>query len=143
MFNITAVDHYFTNKMAELDVNHNRAKRKQSFKSRTLERRKEEAEDTRRKYPTKLPLVVERYRGEKDIPEIDKVKWLVPHQMNVLQLATVLKQRLKLASSKEFFLLIDGKTIPAQLVPMTTLHEQFADPDGFLYFTYSSQESFG
>ena len=25
MFNITAVDHYFTNKMAELDVNHNRS----------------------------------------------------------------------------------------------------------------------
>ena len=25
MFNVTAVDHYFTNKMAELDVNHNRS----------------------------------------------------------------------------------------------------------------------
>ena len=38
-----------------------------------------------------------------------QVKWLVPHQMNVLQLATVLKQRLKLPTSKEFFLLIDGR----------------------------------
>ena len=40
-----------------------------------------------------------------------QVKWLVPHQMNVLQLATVLKQRLKLPTSKEFFLLIDGTYI--------------------------------
>jgi hypothetical protein len=61
--------------------------------------------------------------------------------MNVLQLATVLKQRLKLPPCKEFFLLIDGKTIPPQLLAMEALHRQHADPDGFLYFTYSSQVS--
>jgi len=143
MFNITTVDHYFNNKMVEVDINQNRVRKRQSFKSRTLERRKEEAEETKKRYPTKLPLVVERYRGEKAIPDMDKVKWLVPHQMNVLQLMAVLKQRLKLANAIQLFLFIDGKTIPAQLVPMTKLYEQFADPDGFLYFTYSSQECLG
>ena len=35
--------------------------------------RKQEAEKTLTKYPSKLPIVVERYRGEKSIPQIDKV----------------------------------------------------------------------
>jgi hypothetical protein len=28
-------------------------------------------------------------------------------------------------------------------VPMVTLHQKFANEDGFLYFTYASQECFG
>ena len=71
------------------------------------------------------------------------MKWLVPDNMTVVQLAVVLKQRLKVPSCKEFFLLIDGKFVPTQLAPMAALHAQYRDQDGFLYFTYSSQESFG
>ena len=72
-----------------------------------------------------------------------QVKWLVPDNMNVIQLATVVKQRLQLRRDKEFFLMVDGTIIPPQTLPMDKLREMFADPDGFLYFTYSSQESFG
>ena len=43
------------------------------FANRALEVRKQEAEKTLTKYPSKLPIVVERYRGEKSIPQIDKV----------------------------------------------------------------------
>jgi hypothetical protein len=38
-----------------------------------------------------------------------QVKWLVPTDMNVMQLTAVLKQRLRLQPGKEFFLLVDGK----------------------------------
>jgi hypothetical protein len=38
-----------------------------------------------------------------------QVKWLVPMDMNVMQLIAVLKQRLRLQPGKEFFLLVDGK----------------------------------
>merc|ERR1719186_2256116 len=95
---------------SKLDSNHNT---RQSFKQRmNFQERLKEATDTKKRYPTKVPLVVERYRREKYIGEIDKVKWLVPVEMTTLQLTVVLKQRLKIPPSKEFFLLIDGKTIP-------------------------------
>merc|ERR1719186_701381 len=126
---------------SKLDSNHNT---RQSFKQRmNFEQRLKEATDTKRRYPTKVPLVVERYRREKYIGEIDKVKWLVPAEMTTLQLTVVLKQRLNLPPHKDFFLLIDGKTIPSLNVPMISLHHKFADDDGFMYFTYASQETFG
>lgn len=141
MFCPTAMDQYFSDRFALLDTNHNS---KQSFKQRSsLEARKKEAEDTQKRYPSKVPLVVERYRKEKYIGEIDKVKWLVPVEMTTLQLSVVLKQRLRLPPGREFFLLINGKTVPTLTTPMVTLHQKFADEDGFLYFTYASQECFG
>jgi hypothetical protein len=38
-----------------------------------------------------------------------QVKWLVPMDMNMMQLTAVLKQRLKLEPGKEFYLLVNGK----------------------------------
>eukprot|EP00088_Acartia_fossae_P026624 TRINITY_DN27463_c0_g1_i1.p1 TRINITY_DN27463_c0_g1~~TRINITY_DN27463_c0_g1_i1.p1 ORF type:complete len:142 (-),score=30.85 TRINITY_DN27463_c0_g1_i1:71-496(-) len=135
------MDQLLGDRFPALDSNHNS---KQSFKQRmSFEARAKEAVDTRKRYPSKVPLVVERYRREKNIGEIDKVKWLVPVEMTTLQLSIVLKQRLHLPPGKEFFLLINGKTIPSLNVPMVTLHQKFADEDGFLYFTYASQECFG
>lgn len=141
MFCPTAVDQYFADRLNLLDTNHNS---KQSFKQRSsVEARSKEASDTRKRYPSKVPLVVERYRREKYIGEIDKVKWLVPVEMTTLQLSVVLKQRLQLPPGREFFLLINGKTVPSLNLPMVTLHQKFKDEDGFLYFTYASQETFG
>lgn len=141
MFCTNAIDKVFGDRLGALDSNHNS---KQSFKDRmSLEARSKEAMDTRKRYPNKVPLVVERYKKEKFIGEIDKVKWLVPCEMTSLQLSIVLKQRLHLPPGKEFFLLINGKQIPSLNVPMVTLHQKFADDDGFLYFTYASQETFG
>lgn len=140
MFCPTAVDQYFSERLS-LDSNHNS---KQPFKQRApLEQRAKEASDTRKRYPSKVPLVVERYRREKYIGEIDKVKWLVPVEMTPLQLSLVLKQRLNLPPGREFFLLINGKHVPSLNVPMVSLHQKFSDEDGFLYFSYASQETFG
>ena len=63
--------------------------------------------------------------------------------MNVMQLAVVLKQRLKMSPSQQFYLLLGGHTIPPQLISIGELYQQYKDGDGFLYFTYSSQECFG
>ena len=61
------------------------------------------------RYPTKLPLIVERFRRENKLGDIDKVKWLVPFEMTVLQMSIILKQRMNVQVTQEFFLLIDGK----------------------------------
>ncbi|XP_023347157.1 microtubule-associated proteins 1A/1B light chain 3A [Eurytemora carolleeae] len=141
MFCPTSLDQYFSEHFNALDSNHNK---KQNFKQRlSLETRRRESEDTTERYPSKVPLIVERFRREKYIGEIDKVKWLVPVEMTTLQLSVVLKQRLNLPPGREFFLLVNGRTVPSLTSPMVSLHQKFADEDGFLYFTYSSQECFG
>ena len=141
MFCPTAVDQFFVNKLSKLDINHNR---KNTYKEGvSLEQRRMEAKDSRIRYPTKIPLVVERSRSEKQLSSMDKMKWLVPHEMSILQLSLVLKQRLRCQPHQQFFLLINGRVFPHLHTPLATLHNQFSDEDGFLYLSYSSQECFG
>ena len=73
MFCPTAIDEFFEKKFSQLDLNFN--KRTQlTYKDRvSFEARVKEAEDTKSRYPNKVPLIIERHKSEKYLPEMDKV----------------------------------------------------------------------
>eukprot|EP00088_Acartia_fossae_P020737 TRINITY_DN22275_c0_g1_i1.p1 TRINITY_DN22275_c0_g1~~TRINITY_DN22275_c0_g1_i1.p1 ORF type:complete len:154 (-),score=28.15 TRINITY_DN22275_c0_g1_i1:128-553(-) len=124
-------------------INNNQIRRP-SFKCRkSLSVRKEEVEAIRCKFPNKIPVIVERYSKEKSLPEIDKVKFLVPMELTLSQLANILRIRLQLTSTQAFFLFVSNGHMPALSSPIAQLHKKYEDEDGFLYVTYASQESFG
>ena len=73
MFCPTAIDEFFEKKFSQLDMNFNK-KTQLTYRDRvSFEDRVKEAEDTRSRYPNKVPLVIERHRSEKYLPAIDKV----------------------------------------------------------------------
>jgi len=124
-----------------LDSNENN---RPSFKSRkSLTVRKEEVEAIRVKFPKKVPVIVERYRKERGLPDMDKVKFLVPEELTLSQFANILRTRLQLTQTQAFFLFVSDGDIPTLSSTLTQLHRVFKDDDGFLYITYASQESFG
>eukprot|EP00088_Acartia_fossae_P053439 TRINITY_DN6088_c0_g1_i1.p1 TRINITY_DN6088_c0_g1~~TRINITY_DN6088_c0_g1_i1.p1 ORF type:complete len:138 (+),score=12.11 TRINITY_DN6088_c0_g1_i1:229-642(+) len=124
-----------------IDANENR---RQSFKaSRSLSTRKAEVESIREKFPSKVPVIVERYRKEESLPEIDKFKFLVPRDLTLSQLSHIIRVRLRVRQSQAFFLFVSGGDIPALSATLLQLHRKYRDTDGFLYLTYSSQETFG
>ena len=61
------------------------------------------------RYPTKIPLVVEKHKVEKSLKDIDKIKWLIPREMTLFQLSAVLKKRLKCPPQQQFFININGR----------------------------------
>eukprot|EP00088_Acartia_fossae_P053443 TRINITY_DN6088_c0_g1_i6.p1 TRINITY_DN6088_c0_g1~~TRINITY_DN6088_c0_g1_i6.p1 ORF type:complete len:116 (+),score=4.12 TRINITY_DN6088_c0_g1_i6:248-595(+) len=84
-----------------IDANENR---RQSFKaSRSLSTRKAEVESIREKFPSKVPVIVERYRKEESLPEIDKFKFLVPRDLTLSQLSHIIRVRLRVRQSQAFF----------------------------------------
>ena len=168
MFCPTAIDEFFEKKFSQLDLNFN--KRTQlTYKDRvSFEDRVKEAEDTKSRYPNKVPLIIERHKSEKYLPEMDKVnnrrhrdfdlsltfcflqiKWLVPQEMSLAQLSGVIKQRLEIPpqADQQLFLLIQspdlGPSLPSLLTSLSSLHSSHSNTDGFLYLHYSSQESYG
>eukprot|EP00092_Neocalanus_flemingeri_P102896 GFUD01131625.1.p1 GENE.GFUD01131625.1~~GFUD01131625.1.p1 ORF type:complete len:144 (-),score=48.16 GFUD01131625.1:89-520(-) len=116
----------------------------QSFRARkSLAERKADVEAIKHKFPTKVPIIVERYKSEKSLPMIDKVKFLVPKELTMAQLATIVRNRLSLGSTETFFLFTSSGSMPALSISVSDLHRQSKDQDGFLYLTYTSQEVFG
>jgi microtubule-associated protein 1 light chain len=125
-----------------LDSNQN--SQRYNFKSKkSLSVRREEVQAIRYKFPNKVPVIVEKYRREKYLPDLDKVKFLVPQELTLSQLANILRNRLHLTPSQAFFLFVADGNLPALSASLCDLHRKYEDEDGFLYVTYASQEVFG
>ena len=111
-------------------------------KDHSLQKRRSEAVRIRNKYPDRIPVVCERY-SHSDAPEISKSKYLVPCDLTVGQFMFVIRKRLALKPDKALFLLSEsGKMLPSSYT-MSQVYESNKDIDGFLYFVYATESTFG
>ncbi|KAF4394453.1 hypothetical protein G4B88_018603 [Cannabis sativa] len=146
---------------------------KSSFKmEHPLERRQAEAARIREKYPDRIPVIVERAE-KSDVPEIDKknhgyafvksvlkIEWpleistatftasvfyplyLVPADLTVGQFVYVVRKRIKLSPEKAIFIFVKN-ILPPTAAMMSSIYEENKDEDGFLYMSYSGENTFG
>ena len=140
-----------------------------SFKERnSFTERVAAVENIREKFPSKVPVIVERFRKvqsspfqnafitcptlcltehrtfqERSLPCIDKVKYLVPQELTMGQLSTIVRNRLSLSPASSLFLFAPGGAMVTMTATVAELHRESLDKDGFLYIKYASQETFG
>ena len=113
-----------------------------SFKEKVpVKKRIDEAERIRKKYPDRIPVIVEKSK-DSDIQDIDKKKYLVPADLTVGQFMYVIRKRIKLAPEKAIFIFINN-TLPPTTALMSQIYKQHADKCGFLFCTYSGDAVFG
>ena len=106
-------------------------------------RRRLESDKIREKYPERIPIICER-DPESKISEIEKYKFLVPHDITVSQFSFILRKRLKLEKSSAFFILVNGKNSITGDSCIKEIYEKFKDnEDGFLYISYTGDLMWG
>ncbi|XP_063374659.1 uncharacterized protein LOC134662379 [Cydia amplana] len=131
----------FVTTLIKHDVNHNV---RQCFKSKKpFVTRKEEVMAIKNKFPTKIPIIVERYQKERSLPALDKSKFLVPEDITMSQFLVIIRNRIKIKPNQALYLIINNRSMLSMSLTMAQAYEQHGDEDGFLYITYASQEVFG
>jgi GABA(A) receptor-associated protein len=116
----------------------------------------------RQKYADRIPVICEKVE-KSDIATIDKKKYLVPADLTVGQFVYVIRKRIKLSPEKAIFIFVD-EVLPPTAALMSSIYEEhkgpstqyclisvistmsltyYTDEDGFLYITYSGENTFG
>ena len=108
----------------------------------TFEKRCEESARIRKKYPTRIPVIVEKDLREKSLPQISRKKYLVPQDLSVGEFMFVIRKRIKLAPEKSIYLFIDG-SLQNTSANLCQVYEEHKDKDGFLYILYYGESTFG
>lgn len=108
----------------------------------SLDERKRESVKVIAKYPERIPIICEKNTNARNTPDIDKTKYLVPCDLTMGQFLYVIRKRLSISSNYALYIFVNG-TIPPSSVLLITLYEKEKDEDGFLYMTYSLENTFG
>lgn len=110
------------------------------FKNKiSLEDRKLQSTRIMEKYPNRLPIIC---NVSKNLPELDKHKYLIPRDLESINFFFVIRKRLKLKEGVAMYLFVNGKALIANSY-MSEVYNKYKDEDGFLYIYICAENTFG
>ena len=113
-----------------------------TFKNKySFEKRSQESKTIKEKYPDRIPIIVQKHYSC-ELPEVDKCKYLVPKDMTMGQFLFVIRKRIKLDPSKALFIMVDDSMVTGSH-NISIIYDDNHDEDGFLYVTYTTENTFG
>lgn len=114
-------------------------------KANNLEKRKQMFRRCAQKYPTRIAIICEKAsQAGNDVPSMNSSKFLVEKDSTVAQFMANLRTRMTLKPAQALFLFIgSNNVIPPCTARIEDLYEKNRDEDGFLYFVYSGENTFG
>lgn len=108
---------------------------------RPYETRRAEGERIKKKYPDRVPVIVEKAPKSR-IASLDKKKYLVPNDLTVGQFYFLIRKRIQLRAEDALFFFVDN-CVPPTSATMGALYQEHADEDKFLYIAYSDESVYG
>ncbi|EDM01734.1 rCG29981, isoform CRA_e [Rattus norvegicus] len=81
-----------------------------------FEYRKKEGEKIRKKYPDRVPVIVEKAPKAR-VPDLDKRKYLVPSDLTVGQFYFLIRKRIHLRPEDALFFFVNNTIPPTSLSP--------------------------
>jgi GABA(A) receptor-associated protein len=111
-------------------------------KAHSFDKRKDESARIIEKYVDRVPLIVIK-DTKSDLPEMDKSKFLAPHDLTLGQFMYVIRKRIKIDACIAMFLFANDNVLVNTSESIIQVYEKYKDEDGFLYLTYCSENVFG
>lgn len=127
-------------------------------KKHTFDKRRKESKKMLGKFDNRIPVIVERDpNSPKDVPFIERNKYLIPSDMTIGGFFYVIRKKLNISKEKALFFFFvsdvdkstekDSKRVVTEMMPSSTdfltLYNEKVANDGFLYMLYTTENTFG
>ena len=112
-------------------------------KNHTFQQLQEEANRILKRYPDRIPIIIEKNNLCTSLPDIEKNKYLIPKEITIGQIIQIIRKRIKYSEYKAIFCFVDKNTIPSSNETIENIYNKYKDDSGFLFFTISSENTFG
>lgn len=97
-----------------------------------------------KKYPDRLPIVCQKHtRCRSDVPDIDKIKYLVPNDITIGQFLVVITMRIKLSPQQSIFLCTDKNKMLSASESLLHTYDKHKSTNNMLYLYYIGENVFG
>ena len=93
------------------------------------------------KYPNRIPVIIETFH--KDTQRIPHNKLLIPKEMTMGQLVYLIRQKIYLDPKDSIYIFVDKNVLPPVSKNISELYAEYRDTDGFLYLSYTRENTFG
>lgn len=114
-------------------------------KENNLEKRQGLFRRIKSKFPDRVPIICEKSLvAAKDFPSVEKIKYLVPSGSTVGEFIANIRKRIDIPAHQALFMFVgDNNVLPPVATPIEILYDKEKSDDGFLYFQYSGENTFG
>ena len=106
-------------------------------------KRYDEAHRIMEKYPNRVPIICENDIRSREIPDIDRSKYLVPYDLSIANFMYVIRKRIHIGPEKSIYLFVDNHVMPATSQLISEIYNSYKHEDGFLYIKYAGESTFG
>lgn len=95
------------------------------------------------KYPDRVPVYVSRSKKDRTLPSINNNKFIVPDNITVSDLITIIRKRIKIGQETSIFVFVNEGTIPQGSSTMGNLYQEYKNEDDMLIIEYCGENVFG
>lgn len=95
-----------------------------------------------KKYPNRVPVIVNKMKNSQ-LPDIDKVKYLVPGEMTLAQFMVILRKKIKLNESDSIFIFTNNDTLVSTSSIISCIYNEYKSSNDLLYLYYIECNTFG
>ena len=107
-----------------------------------MNKKKKEVEEALAKYPTKVPIYVQRDVNCKDVPELMRKKYLVPTSLKLCEFLYYIRRQISVPSHVSLFLYVND-SLPSLNQTIGLIYDEEKSQCGYLYIFYASEHTFG
>lgn len=121
-----------------------KAKAKSKFRQDyPFEKRRAEALRILDKHPGRVPVIVEVAHTEKNLPKLEKCKYIVPKDITLSQFLCIIRKNLKLSEAQALFMFVGDNVIPPISTTIGILYDEYHEEDFFMLAIICSENCFG